>query len=127
VLVVRRPLSALTVPERRPGAVALVAVMLGSVAFDGFSRSTMWQNHIYDLRGRFSSEAAGDRAEMALNMAVLLLAIAIVAAAYTLAVAGAARVAGEGVDGEGQQQDQQRVDGMGGDEHRAQDCGARVR
>jgi hypothetical protein len=96
--VLRRPLSALTSVERRPGAVAFVAVMLGSVAFDGFSRSTMWQNRVFDLRGRFAAEASADRAEMGLNLAVLVLAVVIVAAAYTVAVRAASRVAGEGVD-----------------------------
>jgi hypothetical protein len=98
VPVVRRPLSALTIAERRPGAVLLVAVMLGSVAFDGLSRSSWWQDRLFRAQGHFASEAAADRVSMVLNLAVLLLVIAIVAASYQFAVRGAQHVAGTNVD-----------------------------
>lgn len=41
-LVVRRPLENLDGITPRPGLVALVAALLGSTAYDGFSRSTAW-------------------------------------------------------------------------------------
>ena len=47
-LVWRVPFSGLSGRETTPGVLAFVAVMLGSVGFDGFSRSSFWQ----DLRAR---------------------------------------------------------------------------
>jgi len=41
-IVVRRPLENLDGHQPRPGLVALVAVLLGSTAYDGFSNSTAW-------------------------------------------------------------------------------------
>src|SRR5262249_49857996 len=40
----------LSLEPRRPGTIALLAVMLGSVAFDGFSRTSVWQNWVYDVQ-----------------------------------------------------------------------------
>jgi hypothetical protein len=40
----RWPLTGLAGPERIPGSLAFLAVMLGSVAFDGYSRTTTWQD-----------------------------------------------------------------------------------
>ncbi|MEI8410759.1 MULTISPECIES: hypothetical protein [unclassified Kribbella] len=42
VIVVRRPLENLDSLTPRPGLVGLVAALLGSTAYDGFSRSTLW-------------------------------------------------------------------------------------
>ena len=33
-----------------PGTIAMVAVMLGSTFFDGFSRTSIWQNRFYDVQ-----------------------------------------------------------------------------
>jgi hypothetical protein len=41
-LVVRNPLANLATVRAGPGLVAVIAVLLGSTAFDGFSRSTTW-------------------------------------------------------------------------------------
>ena len=41
-LVVRWPFTGLTGFDARPGSLAFVAVMLGSVAFDGFSQTEQW-------------------------------------------------------------------------------------
>ena len=54
-LVVRMPFSGLAGPERTPGMLAFIAVMLGSVGFDGLSRSPFWQNLRADVEGRTSS------------------------------------------------------------------------
>ena len=43
-VVIRWPCTGLGGPDRVPGALMFVAVMLGSTSFDGFSRSTSWQN-----------------------------------------------------------------------------------
>ena len=50
-LVVRWPFSGLAGREATPGMLAFVAVMLGSVGFDGLSRTPFWQ----DLRARVES------------------------------------------------------------------------
>lgn len=50
---VRWPVSALHGPERVPGSLAVIAVMLGSVGFDGFSRTIWWQDLLADVEGPF--------------------------------------------------------------------------
>jgi hypothetical protein len=101
--VVRRPLSGLTAIERRPGTVAFVAVMVGSVAFDGFSRSTWWQDRLFNLRAPLveSDPGLSDLVGMGFNLVGLLAAVLFVALAYLLAVAGAQAVAGRDVSFEG--------------------------
>jgi hypothetical protein len=56
-LVVRVPLSGLAGPERTPGMLAFVAVMLGSVGFDGLSRAPFWQNLRADVEGPYLVDA----------------------------------------------------------------------
>ncbi len=97
-LILRRPLSALTFVDRRPGALAFVALMLGSVAFDGFSRSSWWQNRIFDIRSAIADPERADLVVMAVNFALLMLSIAIIATAYGIAVHAAQRIAGPGAD-----------------------------
>jgi hypothetical protein len=53
VIVVRPPLAGLTARQDTPGTVAFVAVMLGSVAFDGFSRTNRWQDWLYEVEARY--------------------------------------------------------------------------
>ena len=60
-----------------PGSVAFVAVMLGSVAFDGFSRTAVWQDQTITL---------GDGSGTLARVGGLLGAVLAVAAAYLLAV-----------------------------------------
>ncbi|MBD0290496.1 MAG: hypothetical protein ICV74_04500 [Thermoleophilia bacterium] len=77
-LVARPPLVGLAVlRDPRPGTIAFVAVMLGSVGFDGFSRTSVWQDL---LVGR------GELERTALNLAGLLAAVLAVALAYALAI-----------------------------------------
>ena len=87
-LIVRWPLTGLTGRLGRAGMLAFVAVMLGSVAFDGFSRSSAWQN----LRARVEEPYILDAPRTAelvttlLGLGGLLLGILAVALAYRLAV-----------------------------------------
>lgn len=87
----RWPLTGLAGAERRPGSVAFVAVMLGSVLFDGYSRTTTWQ----DLVSRVESPYVVDHPTFGallttlLNLGGLLLGIALVALAYEAACAAA--------------------------------------
>jgi hypothetical protein len=90
-LVARPPIVGLTRFATPPGMVAFVAVMLGSVGFDGFSRTSWWLDRREDVR----NAAAGsfDLTGTLLNALGLLLAVAAVAAAYLLAVSVAKRLA----------------------------------
>jgi hypothetical protein len=49
-VVVRWPLTGLSGAERVRGSLVFVAVMLGSTSFDGFTRSSAWQDFIADIR-----------------------------------------------------------------------------
>ncbi len=87
-LVVRTPFSGLAGADPRPGLLAVVAVMLGSVAFDGFSRTTIWQDLRIEVEGPYVLESPGlaDLLGMLLALAGLVGAILFVAGAYLLAV-----------------------------------------
>jgi hypothetical protein len=83
-VIARPPLVGLAFRHARPGSIAFVAVMLGSVAFDGFSRTIWWQ----DRRASLAAVSADHFALTGtlLNVAGLVLAIAFVALAYLGAV-----------------------------------------
>jgi hypothetical protein len=83
-IVARPPLTGLATLRPRSGTLAFVAVMLGSVAFDGISRTAWWVNRSLQF---------GDVARMFFNLAGLLGAIALVALAYLAAVTVARMVA----------------------------------
>jgi hypothetical protein len=94
-LILRRPLSELARVERRPGTVAFLAVMLGSVAFDGISRSSWWFERIYDLEVKFSDPKSAERAVELFNLSALILVVLFVAIVYTVSVKVAEGVVGE--------------------------------
>jgi hypothetical protein len=91
-LVVRWPFTGLARLEARPGTLAFVAVMLGSVAFDGFSQTELWvdfrANRLRSVIQR--SPDLADVLGMLLASAGLLLVIVFVALAYILAMKAAA-------------------------------------
>jgi hypothetical protein len=91
-LVVRWPLTGLGGADRIAGTLAVVAVLLGSTSFDGFSRTTTWQDVVQEARERLV-DASSLRVDVTLtlvNLAGLLVFCAAVALAY-LAAVGAAR------------------------------------
>ena len=91
-LVVRWPFTGLVDVDPRPGTLAFVAVMLGSVAFDGFSQTTLWVD-FYEERLRSVIQRSPDLADavgMLLASAGLLLMVVFVALAYVLAMKAAA-------------------------------------
>jgi hypothetical protein len=90
-IVVRVPLTGMKIAEGCPGTLAFVAVMLGSVAFDGFSRTTWWQERRYSAVEPFlgDSPALADAVGGVVNFAGLIAAIAFVALAYVAAVRSA--------------------------------------
>ncbi len=81
---IRWPFTGLAGSEPSPGALACIAVMLGSVAFDGFERTTRWQ----DLMGRIQAPYILEhptRAELyatGVGVAGLVAAVCAVALAY---------------------------------------------
>ena len=85
--VVRAPLAGLAVDDARPGTLPFVAVMLGSVAFDGLSRTSWWLDRRISIENDIGpGRLAADLAVTGYNVLGLLTAIAAVALAYVLAV-----------------------------------------
>ena len=92
-LVARAPLSGLASLGSVPGALAVVAVMLGSVAFDGFSGSIYWQRRLASVQASLAGEGRlADLGVELLNLAGLIGFIAGVAFTFTLALLGARRL-----------------------------------
>jgi hypothetical protein len=93
-LVIRWPFTGLTGLDPRPGTLAFVAVMLGSVAFDGFSQTEYWA---VDFRARLMRPVIQRSPDLAdvlgalLATAGLALMIVLVALAYIAAMRIAAR------------------------------------
>ena len=90
-VIVRPPLTGLAGADYIPGTVAFLCVMLGSVAFDGFSRTTWWVDRVFDVENRVTTQSIllSDLITTAVNLVGLIVVIAAVAAIYLLAVAGA--------------------------------------
>ena len=88
-LVVRRPLTELVRTEEKAGTVALIAVVLGSVAFDGLSRTNWWEDRTH---------ATADVTQMAINLLGLGACLAFAAMTYLAAVAVAGRLARSDLD-----------------------------
>jgi hypothetical protein len=95
-VVIRWPFTGLAGEDRTRGALVFVAVMLGSTTFDGFSRSSTWQDLITNLHGRLadSSQRTVDLAVMLVNLGGLVLFIAFILASYLAAVAAAEKLGG---------------------------------
>jgi hypothetical protein len=90
VVVRRPPLVGLAERDSTPGTLAFVAVMLGAVAFDGFSQTAAWQDRIAEL----AESAAPELFQTLLNLAGLAAAVGLVALAYLSATAVAERLSG---------------------------------
>jgi hypothetical protein len=93
-LVARWPFTGLANLDARPGTLAFIAVMLGSVAFDGFSQTDYWA---VDVRAKLTREVIERSPTLAdvvgglVALAGLLLMVALVALAYIVAMKIAAR------------------------------------
>ena len=87
-LVLRWPFTGLAGPDKVAGTLLLIAVMLGSTSFDGFSRTTTWQNRIFDIRARLvdSPLRVVDFVTSLVNAAGLAAFVAAVVATYLLAM-----------------------------------------
>jgi hypothetical protein len=85
----RWPFTGLAGAERVPGSVAFVAVMLGSVLFDGYSRTTTWQDLAARVEGPFVVDrpGLGELLVTLLSLGGLLTGVLLVALAYEAACA----------------------------------------
>ena len=96
-LVVRTPFSGLTGRDPTPGLLAFVAVMLGSVGFDGLSRSSLWQNLRADLERPYIVDSPGTAELISTGLAIagLVGCVLLVALAYRGAIRIARRMVAE--------------------------------
>ena len=96
VVLVRPPLVGLAHRGEPPGTLAFIAVMLGSVAFDGFSRTTWLQERLFSIDAELALERPrlADLALTGFNILGLVASIALVALAYLAAVEIARLVSG---------------------------------
>lgn len=90
-VVVRWPLAGLAGPDRTPGALVFLAVLIGSTSFDGFSRTTFWQDLVADVRGRYVDESLRvlDLVTMGVNLVGLSAFVLAVVVTYLGAVESA--------------------------------------
>ena len=93
-IVVRWPLTGLAGADRVPGTLVFVGVLLGSTSFDGFSRSTVWQNLLADVRTSMAGEPqwAIDLATTLTNVAGLASFVGAVVVTYLGAVTATRRL-----------------------------------
>jgi hypothetical protein len=80
----RWPFTGLAGAEPIPGTVAFVAVMLGAVLFDGYSRTSTWQNLLADIEKPYLVDRPGLGEMLVTGTSVggLLAAVLLVAVAY---------------------------------------------
>ena len=87
-VVVRWPFTGLAGAEHGRGTLVFVAVMLGSTSFDGFERTSKWQNLLNDIRIDLadSPQRTVDLATTFVNLGGLVLFVSGVALTYLGAV-----------------------------------------
>jgi hypothetical protein len=92
----RVPFTGLGGAERLPGTTAFVAVALGSVVFDGFSRTSTWQDWLIWAEGPYVVDDPGLADLIGTGMGVLAICVlsSIVGLAYWLACRAAERATG---------------------------------
>ena len=90
-IVLRWPFTGLAGADRVPGTLVFVAVLLGSTSFDGFSRTTTWQNVMADVRANVAEQPQWvvDLATTFVSVAGLLVFVGAVVLTYTVAVESA--------------------------------------
>jgi hypothetical protein len=87
-LVARAPLSGLTIRGHPRGTLAFVCVMLGSVAFDGYSRTSRWIEWRFELQEPYVLDDPGlaDLIWTGFNLSGLIAFVALVAVAFLAAI-----------------------------------------
>jgi hypothetical protein len=97
---VRQVLSGLAALPPAAGTVALLAVMIGSVTFDGFSAGRYWTDAVPGLQEFFASLGAGPALALELTFGLgLIVTILLIGGLYRLGVEGARTVGGDSVGG----------------------------
>jgi hypothetical protein len=95
VVGLRRPLSGLAALKPGPGTVPLLAVMIGSVTFDGASEASIWTSVAPDIARFFQDLGLSPRNSLELAFLLgLIAAILLVYGFYRLGVVGAKSVGG---------------------------------
>jgi len=95
VVGLRRPLSGLPALRPLPGTVPLLAVMIGSVTFDGAAEAPFWTNIAPDIAQFFQNLGLSPQSALELTFLVGLIgAILLVYGFYRLGVLGAKSVGG---------------------------------
>ncbi len=93
-LVIRWPLTGLSITDATPGTIAFVAVMLGTTFFDGFSRTSIWQNRYYQVQvDLLDRPNLADLLGQLMSVGGMLACVAFVGLAFRLAVAGTESIA----------------------------------
>ncbi len=87
----RAPFTGLAGPESMPGSAVFLAVALGSVGFDGYSRTTAWQDLVARVEGPYILDRPGTGELIVTGLSVLGLLAAIVV--VLLAFVGACALA----------------------------------
>jgi hypothetical protein len=95
VLGYQRPLAGLSHFVPGPGIVAVLAVMIGSVTFDGFKEGPVFTNWTIDMQSFFKDAGMSPKSALELsNFVGLTGCVAVVGLFYILGVAGAKSVGG---------------------------------
>jgi hypothetical protein len=93
-IVARWPFTGLAGADPTRGTLFFVAVLLGSTSFDGFSRTTVWQDLLADVRASLADEPLWmvDLATTFLNIACMAALVGAVVVTYLAAVVAARRL-----------------------------------
>jgi len=93
-LVIRWPLTGLSITDATPGTIAFVAVMLGTTFFDGFSRTSIWQNRYYQVQvDLLDRPSLADLLGQLMSVGGMIGCVVFVGLAFRLAVAGTESIA----------------------------------
>jgi hypothetical protein len=95
VIGVRPPLGGLPRLDGAPGTVLFVAVMIGTVTFDGFSQGQLWNDISVELADVLDGIVGLDAAPKVVATLGLLLGVFVVGGFYRLGIAGARSVGGD--------------------------------
>ena len=96
VVGLRPPLSGLPGLDPRPGTVAFIVVMIGTVTFDGLSQGPVWKDLAVDLTDAVTSLGVSiESAPQIVDTVGLALCVLLVAGFYRAGIAGARSVGGE--------------------------------